>query len=56
MKKGELDTIDSKPKRTMLTKRGFITSMVGSKKVSFRYVSPTELKGIRRARYDYLVK
>ena len=45
MKKGELDTIDSKPKRTMLTKRG-----------SFRYVSPTELKGIRRARYDYLVK
>jgi hypothetical protein len=46
----------NKPKRVLLTKRGVITSVFGDKKVSFRYISPSELKGIRRATYDYLIK
>jgi len=56
--KTESQHIDAngKPKRVMLTKRGVITSIVGNKKVSFRYISPSELKGIRRTAYDYLIK
>jgi len=45
-----------KPKRVLLTKRGTITSVVGDKKVTFRYASPSELKRMRRSTYDYLIK
>ena len=56
MKTNEITNADGKPKRVLLTKRGVITIVVGDKKVSFRYVSPSELKGIRRTAYDYLIK
>jgi len=56
MKTGDVNNTNVKPKRVLLTKRGVITSVYGNKKVSFRYISPSELKGIRRAAYDYLIK
>ncbi len=45
-----------KPKRVLLTKEGTITSVVGDRKVTFRYITPMELKRMRRTTYDYLIK
>jgi len=46
---------NNKPKRIMLKKRGTITATKGDKKVTFRYISASELKSKRRGTYEYLV-
>jgi hypothetical protein len=56
MKAEDKNSVKEKPKRTLLTKLGTITSSEGDKKITFRYVSPSELKRIRRTTYDYLIK
>jgi hypothetical protein len=55
LKNGDNNAARNKPmKRVMLRKLGTVTATEGNKKVTFRYISASELKSRRCSAYEYL--